>query len=891
MRMSVRASCLEARSVLALLVADAHETRVVRYPEPPPLQISTAAADAHANDEPEASAARTGAAVALFQKLRCARFASGMSDDDVLREAERGLDVALRGVIHHHAVRFPLEKQAHVCAANGCGLQFTLWKSLRQHAMKIHPDIDLGEKVDRNSTLRAADWRSVLDATVALPQRGGDRGDRDGDTSGARFHAAALDRARAALCMRYDAPHSDSAARAVLAREARAAPVPFSTRRRGVLGGRGPRNACATCPRNHSCACECRARARVAASVAAAESPPAATTVPEPSGGARVPDALFWWVEARAARLAREEHRGCLWRLLDATAVTALALIMCEHVAQWEERDVFECMSLKELRCACVERGWRWCCELDAPRLRAALCDNVAPPRLQQVKRERAPMEALRHAQKRARSSSRTQSGSDNEKELLASVARRAEWNAARSSQYCGVAWHASKLRWEAKLSVGGVSHSLGYFGTESAAAAAYDAELQRRGLKRMRVRSTATADAAPRKRASHFRGVSWSTSKQRWRSTISYGGEGFIREVHLGFFDDERSAAEAYDREVLSSADGQGYHTRALNVLSRAQGVLTRNQKKFTRTRVGGGGGGEDREKTKKTKTETTHVSSWNAFVHEEYDGVRREHPDFDRFAAMHEVAVRYKALESAALESTDRFSRARDARRAAAASDRRDARCAGDARRAASRRGSVSKQLLVRTAYRFFVDEHYDAERMSLPGRPMSDVARALGARWKALSATERAPFEALNVADFLRIRRVEAERRLCAVDIERTTPRDALRFLRDTRCDMSVRTKYGKLPVAMRKCRRRWAREMVDAEPIEVPGRRLSAGTIEDELLSVDVERVTVREVRSLLQRLQQRARGETDEEEEEEDEEEESEEESEKEARRDLCRSSM
>ena len=553
--MSVRARCAEAATVLALLVADAHETRVVRYPEP----LTTAAAYAH--DEAEASAARTTAVVALFQQLRSARSASGTSDHAVLREAERALKFALRGVMHHHGTRLPLEAQAHVCTASGCGLQCASWKNLRKHMVDKHPDIALKRpKVHQTWQLRAADWRSVLDATVALPQRGGDRG--EGEPSGALFHSAALDRARAALCTRYDTRHSAAAARSVLALQARAVPTLLSP----PGGGRGPRNACFTCPRNRACACECGERARAAAAAAAAEAPRAATTVPEPSGGARVPDALFWWVERHAARLARDERCGCLWRLLDATAVSALALLVCEHVAQWEERDTLECMSLKQLRCACLERGWRWCAPLDAPRLRAALRDNVAPPRLRE-KRASAPMEAQRCAQKRARP--RALSGSDNEEELLAGAARRADWNAQRSSQYFGVAWHVPKSKWEAKLKWGGVTYSLGYFGTESLAAAAYDAEVQRRGLKRKRLRSTAANRAAPRTRAaSQFRGVSWSTSKQRWRATISVYG----KEVHLGFFVEERTAAEAYDSEVLSCSDERIRNSRALNVLSRAQ-------------------------------------------------------------------------------------------------------------------------------------------------------------------------------------------------------------------------------------------------------------------------------------------------------------------------------
>jgi hypothetical protein len=173
-------------------------------------------------------------------------------------------------------------------------------------------------------------------------------------------------------------------------------------------------------------------------------------------------------------------------------------------------------------------------------------------------------------------------------------------------------------------------------------------------------------------------------------------------------------------------------------------------------------------------------------------------------------------------------------------------------------------------RSAYLFFIDECYDAVRASLPaGRPLSEVSRACGARWRTLGAAERAPFEALHVTDFLRVKRAEMELRVCALDIERTTPLDALRFLRDARCDMTPRNAHRKLPAAMRQRRRRWSLEAQNAAAIGVPAQPLSAGTLEGELMSVDVNRLTVREARNLLQRLRERRKTDGEEEEEEEE----------------------
>ncbi len=46
---------------------------------------------------------------------------------------------------------------------------------------------------------------------------------------------------------------------------------------------------------------------------------------------------------------------------------------------------------------------------------------------------------------------------------------------------------------------------------------------------------------------SSQYKGVAWIKDKQRWRSKITYNG----RDISLGYFDDEKAAARAYDRKA----------------------------------------------------------------------------------------------------------------------------------------------------------------------------------------------------------------------------------------------------------------------------------------------------------------------------------------------------
>lgn len=50
------------------------------------------------------------------------------------------------------------------------------------------------------------------------------------------------------------------------------------------------------------------------------------------------------------------------------------------------------------------------------------------------------------------------------------------------------------------------------------------------------------------KKTTSKFKGVSWNKQRGKWRSRIMFYG----KEIHLGFFSDEKEAAEAYNEKAL---------------------------------------------------------------------------------------------------------------------------------------------------------------------------------------------------------------------------------------------------------------------------------------------------------------------------------------------------
>jgi hypothetical protein len=121
-------------------------------------------------------------------------------------------------------------------------------------------------------------------------------------------------------------------------------------------------------------------------------------------------------------------------------------------------------------------------------------------------------------------------------------------------SKFKGVTWHSRDNKWQAQITVDGMSKHLGYFKSEEAAARKYDGytgTLDRpvnfpgdkgtgQASKRRQKRVPSTE-----KRVSAFVGVHWDLREARWRTEISILKQKF----HLGYFDNEEEAARAYDQ------------------------------------------------------------------------------------------------------------------------------------------------------------------------------------------------------------------------------------------------------------------------------------------------------------------------------------------------------
>jgi hypothetical protein len=114
------------------------------------------------------------------------------------------------------------------------------------------------------------------------------------------------------------------------------------------------------------------------------------------------------------------------------------------------------------------------------------------------------------------------------------------------SSKFYGVGWHNGKKKWQAQFRHNGKNVNLGdSFDTELAAAKAVDVWLRENG-RAAEANLDESGNFVPRvsTKSSKYRGVSWAKSHNQWEAIIRVAGT----QQHLGYFDDEKEAAKAYD-------------------------------------------------------------------------------------------------------------------------------------------------------------------------------------------------------------------------------------------------------------------------------------------------------------------------------------------------------
>eukprot|EP01048_Picozoa_sp_COSAG05_P005495 COSAG05_NODE_327_length_11345_cov_16.236884_6_plen_159_part_00 len=109
--------------------------------------------------------------------------------------------------------------------------------------------------------------------------------------------------------------------------------------------------------------------------------------------------------------------------------------------------------------------------------------------------------------------------------------------------------------KWAAQITIDGKAKHLGHYDDEKQAALAYDAEITARKLNKDLNFPNDLGRFGPenryakRQESSKYYGVSWKTRQRKWWAQIKIDG----KTKHLGYFEDEKDAALAYDKKVTS--------------------------------------------------------------------------------------------------------------------------------------------------------------------------------------------------------------------------------------------------------------------------------------------------------------------------------------------------
>lgn len=121
------------------------------------------------------------------------------------------------------------------------------------------------------------------------------------------------------------------------------------------------------------------------------------------------------------------------------------------------------------------------------------------------------------------------------------------------TSKYKGVSFFKQTQKWKAELTCKGKNYSLGYYDDEVIAARVYDAKIfELKGNKARLNFPEQIHDLIKipetNKKTSKYIGVCWFKQTQKWKSSLKYQKQ----EIHLGYFDDEVTAALMYDAKAF---------------------------------------------------------------------------------------------------------------------------------------------------------------------------------------------------------------------------------------------------------------------------------------------------------------------------------------------------
>lgn len=131
-----------------------------------------------------------------------------------------------------------------------------------------------------------------------------------------------------------------------------------------------------------------------------------------------------------------------------------------------------------------------------------------------------------------------------------------------KTSKYTGVSYSLSRQNWVVSIKFRGKTYNLGSYTDELEAAICYNQQalyFNNNFSTKYKVNDIPDWDPTSKniigekyelkksRKSSQYIGVNWNSQTNKWRSTIVFNK----RQLHLGFYGDERAAAEAYNRKA----------------------------------------------------------------------------------------------------------------------------------------------------------------------------------------------------------------------------------------------------------------------------------------------------------------------------------------------------